>query len=172
MAALSILTPSHISDLITNTILSASHHRLSFPLSSSTLFSVTLHHLHTLYLPQKTLLIACHLFSSLHHLTRPIISSLLPLQSPPLSTAIGQLELDALLLLILFRDTHKHNIEALEAPYSEWRVNICKLHSHTLLNFSCCCLALSIVGACVGTILIPYIEMVGRLRNMVDTLAR
>ncbi|KAK7267571.1 hypothetical protein RIF29_20248 [Crotalaria pallida] len=175
MAALSTLTPSHLSDL-TTTILSTSHRhhrRLSFLLSSPTLFSLTLHHLHTLSLPQKTLLIARHLLSSLHHLTRPVTSSSPPPQPPPLSTAIRQRELDAVLLLILFCDTHKHNPEALEAPYSEWRVNMCKLYSHTLLNFSSSSSsssALPVVGACIGTILIPYIEMVGRCRNMVDAL--
>ncbi|CAL0316988.1 unnamed protein product [Lupinus luteus] len=166
MAALSTLKSSHLSDL-TNTILSATHHhhhRLSFLLSSPTLFSSTLHHLHKLSLRQKTLLIARHLLSSLHHLTRHLISS----SPPPLSTAMRQRQTDAVLLLLLFCDTQKHNPEALDAPYSEWRVNMCKLYSHNLLNLSCS----SIIpfGTCFGTILIPYIEMVARCWSMVEAL--
>ncbi|KAE9619470.1 hypothetical protein Lal_00032264 [Lupinus albus] len=164
MAALSTLSPSHLSNL-TNTIFSATHHhhrRLSFVLSSPTLFSLTLHHLNTLSLPQKTLLIARHLLSSLHHLTQHLTSSP-PL---PLFTAIRQRGLDAVLLLLLFCDTNKHSPEALNAPYSEWRVNMCKLYSHTLLKLSCS----SVTPICVGTILIPYIEMVARCWRMVEAL--
>ncbi|CAL0299561.1 unnamed protein product [Lupinus luteus] len=170
MAALSTLTPSHLSNL-TNTIFSATHHhhrRLTFLLSSPTLFSLTLHHLNTLSLPQKTLLIARHLLSSLHHLIQHLTPP--PPPPPPFSTAIRQRGLDAVLLLLLFCDTNKHNPEPFDAPFSEWRVNMCKHYSHTLLKLSCS--SVTPIAACVGTdtILIPYIEMVARCWRMVDAL--
>ncbi|XP_016186530.1 E3 ubiquitin-protein ligase SGR9, amyloplastic [Arachis ipaensis] len=120
MAALSTLSPTTVSNL-THSIISATNHRthrLALLLSSPTLFSLTLHHLHTLSLHQKTLLIARHLLSSLHTLTR---HAAMP---PPLSTSMRQRDLDAVLLLLLFCETHNHNPELLEDSFSEWRVNL------------------------------------------------
>ncbi|XP_057427724.1 E3 ubiquitin-protein ligase SGR9, amyloplastic [Lotus japonicus] len=167
MAALSTLTPSQLTDL-TNSILSSTrrHHlRLTFLLSSPTLFSLTLHHLHTLSLSQKTLLIARHLLSSLHHLTRHLQPA-----SPPLSTAIRERELDAVLLLLLFCETHNHNPEALEAPFSDWRLNLSKLFSDTLLTLSSSYSSAPVIGACKGTILIPFVERVSRCWRLVGAM--
>ena len=160
MAALSTLSPSHLSDL-THTVLSATnnhHRRLSSVLSSPTLFALTVRYLHTLSLPQKTLLIARHLLSSLHHLTRQFQPNnyIIP-PPPPLSTSIRQRELDAVLLLLLLCETQQHNPEALEASCSDWRLNLSKLFSAKLLTVSS-----SGIGAFDGAILIPYIEMVTR----------
>ncbi|KAJ1416915.1 putative E3 ubiquitin-protein ligase [Sesbania bispinosa] len=139
MAALSTLTPSHLTDLTHSILSSTRHHhrRLSFLLSSPTLFSLTLHHLHTLSLPQKTLLIARHLLSSLHRLTRHFQPNTSPPLPPPLSTAMRERELDAVLLLLLFCETQNHNPEAFDAPFSDWRLNLSNLFSDTLLTLSC-----------------------------------
>ncbi|KAI4300198.1 hypothetical protein L6164_033600 [Bauhinia variegata] len=166
MAALSTLTPSQVSDL-THSILSATHHhhrRLSSLLSSPTLFSLTLHYLHSLSLPQKTLLIARHLLSSLHLLTIHFQSEKAS-SAPSLSTAIRQRELDAVLLLLLFCETHQRNPEAIQAPYSDWRVNLSNLFSETLLTISSCS-----IGTCTATILIPYIEMVTRCWRFIGSM--
>ncbi|KAK7345626.1 hypothetical protein VNO77_16234 [Canavalia gladiata] len=173
MAALSSLTPSQFSDL-THTILSTTHHhhqRLSSLLSSPTLFSLTLHHLHTLSLPQKTLLIARHLLSSLHHLIRHVQphNAASPPLPPPLSTAIRQRELDAVLLLLLLCETHNHTPEALDAPLSDWRVNLRNLFTDALLMLSCSHSAPPL-GACAGAILIPFVEMVSRCWRLVVSL--
>ncbi|KAK7279408.1 hypothetical protein RJT34_24460 [Clitoria ternatea] len=160
MGALSTLTPSQFTSL-THSILSTTHHhhhRLSSLLSSRTLFSLTLHHLHTLSLPQKTLLIARHLLSSLHLLTRHTTSS-----PPPLSTVIRHRHLDAVLLLLLLCETHKHNPQALDAPFSDWRPNLSKIFSDSLLTLP----SPPPLGACAGTILIPFIEMMARCRRLV-----
>ncbi|KAG4982071.1 E3 ubiquitin-protein ligase SGR9, amyloplastic-like [Glycine soja] len=154
MSALSTLTPSQFSDL-TRSILSATNHhhrRLSSLLSYPTLFSLTLHHLHTLSLPQKTLLIARHLLSSLHLLTAT---------SPHLSTATRQRDLDAALLLLLLCETHNHNPHALEAPVSEWRKILSKLFSDSLLTVSL---------APLGTVMIPFVETVSRCWRLVGAL--
>ncbi|XP_027366208.1 E3 ubiquitin-protein ligase SGR9, amyloplastic [Abrus precatorius] len=173
MAALSTLTPSKFSDL-THSILSATHHhnhRLSTLLSSPTLFSLTLHHLHSLSLPQKTLLIARHLLSCLHHLTRHIQphSATSPPLPPPLSTAIRQRELDAVLLLLLLCETHNHTPEALDAPFCDWRGKLINLFTETLLTLSCSPSAPPL-GACEGTILIPFVETVSRCWRLVGSL--
>lgn len=158
MAALSTLAPTQFSDL-THSILSATHHhrrRLAALLSSPTLFSLTLHHLHTLSLPQKTLIVARHLLSSLH---------LLAATSPPPSTATRQRDLDAALLLLLLCETHNHNPEALDAPFSEWRRNLSNLFNDSLLTLS-----LAPVGTCPATVLIPFVETVTRCWRLVSAL--
>ncbi|CAL5207171.1 unnamed protein product [Lathyrus oleraceus] len=169
MAALSSLPSYHLTNL-TNAILSSTrrhHHRLTFLLSSPTLFSLTLRHLHTLSLPQKTLLISRHLLSSLHLLTQSKLStSPLP---PPASTSMRDREIDAVLLLLLLCETHKHNPEALNAPCSDWRLNLSKLFSDTLLTFSYS--SAPPLGACSGSVLIPFIETVSRCWRLVDVLA-
>ncbi|KAI4349231.1 hypothetical protein L6164_009848 [Bauhinia variegata] len=166
MAALSTLTPAQLSDL-TRSILSATlrhQRRLSSLLSSPTLFSLTLHYLHKLSLSQKALLIARHLISSLHLFTHHFQPSK-AVSAPPLSTAIRQRELDAVLLLLLLCETHQHSPKAIEAPYSAWRENLTNLFSETLLTVSS-----SSIGACTATILIPYIEMVTRCRRFMGLM--
>ncbi|KAK7355687.1 hypothetical protein VNO80_14947 [Phaseolus coccineus] len=159
MAALSTLSPSQFSDL-THSILSATlhhHRRLASLLSSPTLFSLTLHNLHSLSLPQKTLLIARHLLSSLHLLTAT---------SPPPSTATRQRDFDAALLLLLLCETHNHNPHALEAPFSQWRINLRTIFSDSLLTLSS-----APFGACTGsTVLIPFVETVARCWRLVGAL--
>ncbi|KAK8484459.1 hypothetical protein V6N13_030112 [Hibiscus sabdariffa] len=71
MAAISTLRPSQLSDLSYSVFSLSFHHRrrLCHLLSSPCLFFLTLHRLHTISLPQKTLMISRHLLFSLHHLT-------------------------------------------------------------------------------------------------------
>ncbi|CAJ2677453.1 unnamed protein product [Trifolium pratense] len=166
MEAVSTLTPSHLTHL-TNSINSSTrrhHHRLTFLLSSPSLFSLTLHHLHKLSLSQKTLLISRHLLSSLHLLTQS--TSPLP---PPISTTMRQREIDAVLLLLLLCETHNHNPEALNAPFSHWRLNLNKIFSNTLLIMSSCSSAPPL-GGCLGSVLIPFIETVSRCWRLVGVL--
>ncbi|QHO23709.1 E3 ubiquitin-protein ligase SGR9, amyloplastic [Arachis hypogaea] len=168
MAALSTLSPTTVSNL-THSIISATNHRthrLALLLSSPTLFSLTLHHLHTLSLHQKTLLIARHLLSSLHTLTR---HAAMP---PPLSTSMRQRDLDAVLLLLLFCETHNHNPELLEDSFSEWRVNLRRAFREKILAAVSFCggFGLPSIGECNGTILIPYVETVVRCMGLVGSM--
>ncbi|XP_007027172.2 PREDICTED: E3 ubiquitin-protein ligase SGR9, amyloplastic [Theobroma cacao] len=164
MAALSTLGPSQLSDL-SYSILSLSFHqrrRLCFLLSSPCLFSLTLHHLHSLSLPNKTLLIARHLLFSLHHITRHF-------QPPPLrpiqfSAAMKHRDLDAVLLLLFLCETHQHNPKALQRPHAEWRKVLSNICSDTMLRIT------GITSVFDGAALIPYIEMVTRCRRFVGIL--
>ncbi|KAF5737129.1 E3 ubiquitin-protein ligase SGR9 amyloplastic [Tripterygium wilfordii] len=147
-ALLSALSHPRLSDL-THSILSATHHqchRLSSIVSSPSLFSLTLHHLHSLTLPDKTLLIARHLLVSLHHLTRYVYPS--PSQA---STGMNQRDLDAALLLLLLCEVQQHNPETLREPVKRWQ---------GVLSEVLCNRMLSISGVGVGVI--PFVEMVTR----------
>ncbi|KAK4281417.1 hypothetical protein QN277_012911 [Acacia crassicarpa] len=162
LAALSALPPSHLSDL-TYSIASIVHHhnlRLASVLSSQSLFSLTLHYIHSLSLPQKSLLIARHLLSSLHTLTRHFEPP-----PPPLSTVMRQRDLDAVLLLLLFCDAHQHHPQVLEVPVRYWRRNLRTLFADKLLGISS-----TPIGECSAAILIPYIEMVIRWWRLVGSI--
>ena len=166
MAALSTLTPPQLSNL-THSIFSDihhRHHRLSALLTSPTLFSLTLHHLHSLSLPQKTLLIARNLLSSLRHLTLHLHPK--PYSPPPPipSNTLKQKDLDAILLLLLLCETRQHNPESLETKSpAEWRGILSKLVSDTMLRNSG-------IGFYNGSVLIPYIEMVTRCSRFVGEM--
>ncbi|XWS55751.1 hypothetical protein CRYUN_Cryun09bG0027500 [Craigia yunnanensis] len=164
MAAFSTLRPSQLSDLSYSIFSFSLHHRrrLCFLLSSPCLFSLTLHHLHSLSLPHKTLLIASHLLFSLHHLTRHFQPQ------PPLllhpSTAMNHRDLDAVLLLLFLCETHQHNPEVLERPHAEWREVLSNIFSDTMLKIT------GITGIFDGAALIPYFEMVTRCRRFVGIM--
>ncbi|XVF55375.1 hypothetical protein PTKIN_Ptkin06aG0032100 [Pterospermum kingtungense] len=170
MAALSTLQPSQLSDLSSSLLSLSFHHRrrLCLLLSSPCLFSLTLHHLHSLSLSQKTILIARHLLFSLHHLTRYFH---LP-PSPPLprlhhpSTAMKSRDLDALLLLLFLCETNQHNPETLERPQAEWREILSYLCFDTMLKITG-----TINGVFDGAALVPYIEMVTRCRRFVGAMS-
>lgn len=156
MAALSTLTPSQFSNL-THSILAAINHRhrrLAVILSSPTLFSLTLHHLHTLSLPKKTLLVARHLLSSLH---------LLSATPPSPSTTTRQRDLDAALLLLFLCETHNHNPQALDAPFTEWRKNLNNVFFDSLLT-------LSYTPVGIGVVVVPFVETVVRCWRLVGAL--
>ncbi|KDP29046.1 hypothetical protein JCGZ_16435 [Jatropha curcas] len=156
IAALSTLAPPQLSDL-THSILSQTlhhHHRLSSLLSSPSSFSLAIHHLQSLSLSHKTLLIANHLLSSLNHLTRHF-------HPQPLPATIKHRDLDAALLLLLLCDVHQENPEILAAPRSEWREVLSKRCSDIMLDHSS-------IGVYYGGVLLPYIEMIVRCWKFVN----
>ncbi|KAL6336274.1 hypothetical protein AAG906_014443 [Vitis piasezkii] len=162
MSALSTLSATQISHLTrcVYSILRYHHLRLSSLLSSPTIFAHTLHHLHSISLPHKTLLIARHLLSTLHHLTR-FFQSTVP---PPYSrTSLKLRDLDAVLLLLLLCQLRQHDPQALETCPSEWRTILCTHFSKTMLS-------LSGTGATSGAVLIPYIEVAARCRRFVGAV--
>ncbi|RAL48835.1 hypothetical protein DM860_001155 [Cuscuta australis] len=150
MAALSTLSPSVLSQL-TRHLTATFHHRsrrLSALLSSPTLFSLTLHHLHTLSLPQKSLLISRHLLS---HLSLLATHALLPASSPVTTLR----DLDAALLLLLLCDLHRTDPGALDAPPSRWRDALCRRAAGRALTLP--------AGA-----LSEFVDLVARCKNFVD----
>ncbi|KDO47492.1 hypothetical protein CISIN_1g023542mg [Citrus sinensis] len=165
ISALSTLTPNKLKDL-THTILSLSDHwrrRLSAVISSPILFSLTLHHLHSLSLPNKTLLIARHLLFSLQLLTQCF-----PRAPPPHSSTyqIKRRDHDAVLLLLLLCEVHQQDPEALSAaPQAKWPAVLGKHFCESALSLS------GIVGgAYEGAVLLPYVEMVTRCRRFVNAM--
>jgi hypothetical protein len=164
MAALSTLPPPQLSDLNFSILsdIRHQHRRLSAVLSSPTLFSLTLHHLHSLSLPHKTLLIARHLLSALSHLVRHFHPKQQP--PPPPSTATKQRDLDAVLLLLLLCEIRQHNPEALETSSpAKWREILSGLWCDAVLMISG-------IGFCDGSVLIPYIETVTRCWKFVGEM--
>uniref|UniRef100_A0A5B6ZCB4 RING-type E3 ubiquitin transferase n=1 Tax=Davidia involucrata TaxID=16924 RepID=A0A5B6ZCB4_DAVIN len=163
MATLSTLTPPQLSHL-THSISSLFHRhrrRLSTLLSSPTNFSLTLHHLHSLSLHHKSLLIARHLLSTLTHLTRFFHTT----TTPPsfAATAIKLRDLDAALLLLLLCELRQHDPEALKTSPSKWRIILCNYVSHIILT-------LSGVGVSNGAVLFQYIEVVAKCRRFVGVM--
>ncbi|KAL5743087.1 hypothetical protein ACOSP7_029819 [Xanthoceras sorbifolium] len=176
IAALSTLSSSKLSDLTHSILLLTHRHlrRLSTVLSSPFLFFLTLHHLQSLSLPEKTLLIARHLLSSLHHLTHhfepthvkphPSSSSSSSSSTTTTFSYIRHRDLDAVLLLLLLCEVHQRNPEALRGVSStKWQSVLSQLYSDTMLT-------LSGVGAYTGDVLMPYIEMVTRCRRFVGVM--
>ncbi|KAJ6743303.1 hypothetical protein OIU85_017282 [Salix viminalis] len=164
MAALSTLAPPTLTDLTGSTLSLTLHHhsRLSSLLCSPSLFSLALHHLHSLSLTRKTLLIAKLLLSSLHHLTRHFHPpTLIP---PHPATTITRRDLDAALLLVFLCDVHQQNPEILRKPHAEWREGLRKHCSETVLRQSS-------VGVHYGGVLLPYVEMVIRCWRFVGVMA-
>ena len=162
MTSLSILSTSHLTNL-THTILSISHHhrrRLAAVLSSPTLFSLTLRHLLSLSLPQKTLLIATHLLSLLHPL-------LLHRNHHTLHSSSAKMklrDLDAVVLLLFLCETHQLDPDVLESPADNWREILGDMCSDTMLN------SISGLWTCDAGILMPYIETLVRCKRFVDIM--
>ncbi|EXB58572.1 E3 ubiquitin-protein ligase RING1-like protein [Morus notabilis] len=154
MAALATLTQSQLSDL-TASISSDVHlhrRRLSAVLSSPHLFSLTLQRLRLLSLPDKTLLIAKHLLSSLHHLTLHY--------NKCHSAVLKPRDLDAVLVLLLLCDVRQHSPEALETPPFRWREVLGSVYARGML---------STAGYGIGSAaaLLPYIETAARCLRFV-----
>ncbi|XP_073158430.1 E3 ubiquitin-protein ligase SGR9, amyloplastic [Henckelia pumila] len=169
MAALSTLPPAQLSDLTNSisTLFRRRHCRLSSVLSSPTLFSLTLHHLHSLSLHHKSLLIARHLLYNLILLKNSMQGASAAAATPLYPSASMKLrDLDAVLLLLLLCEIHQHDSrELLETPPSQWRI---LLHNHVSANI----LNLSRFGgfsAC--EVLNEYIEMVAKCSSFVNVMA-
>ncbi|KAL8217014.1 hypothetical protein R6Q57_023851 [Mikania cordata] len=166
MAALSILTPPQITTLTTTvSALFRHHHRhLSSLLSSHTLFSLSLHHLHSLSLEQKSLLIARHLLSilsQLSHLLQPTTARM-----PPCTvTILNDRDLDSVLLLLLLCEQHQHEPESLKTlSPTDWRDSLSDYVATTMLT-------LSGIGFSRSEILMKYIEVVAKCKKFVDVMS-
>ncbi|XP_022145706.1 E3 ubiquitin-protein ligase SGR9, amyloplastic [Momordica charantia] len=157
MAALSALSPLHLSDL-SHSIFSDIHHRrrrLTFILSSPTLFSLTLRHLNSLSLSHKSLLIARFLLSALRRLCHPFQPPAKSLPQHPSTAAITPRDLDAAVLLLLLCEVRQHNPAALETPLPKWRAALCRIYSDSILSIS------GIISG-GGAVMVPYVETVAR----------
>ncbi|XP_052173662.1 E3 ubiquitin-protein ligase SGR9, amyloplastic [Diospyros lotus] len=151
MAALSTLSPSQLSDLTLSIseFFRLQRRRISAVLSSPPLFSLTLHHLLSLSLPHKSLLIARHLLFALSLLARPLSAT------PPLPAAKLR-DLDSALLLLLLSELHHHFPHALQAPPSKWPLLLSNyLISHTML-------ALSTFSTSNSAVLVQYVDVVAK----------
>ncbi|KAF7113506.1 hypothetical protein RHSIM_RhsimUnG0121000 [Rhododendron simsii] len=164
LAALSTLRPpqlSHLTHLISS--LSRHHrHRLSSLLSSPTLFSLTLHHLHSLSLPQKSLLVARHLLSSLSllaHSLHPTTTA-----TPSLPATANLRHLDSALLLLLLCEIRQHEPQSLSStPLSNWRSILTNYISDTILT-------ISTIPMSPNEIVIHYIETIAKCRRFVGVM--
>ncbi|KAL3623013.1 hypothetical protein CASFOL_031829 [Castilleja foliolosa] len=165
IAALSTLPSPHLSRL-THSISAVHHrhlHRLAALLSSPTIFSLSLRHLQSLSLHNKSLLIATHLLSNLNLLKSHFSSA----QLPPCSAAIPMKlrDLDAALLLLLLCEIHHHDREFLNTPPSRWQSILARYVSDSILRLS------SFGGGCSnGEIMIQFIESVRRCWNLVNVM--
>lgn len=169
MAALSTLTPPQLSDL-THSVSSRfqlCYRRLYSILSIPTLFSLTLHHLQSLPLHHKSLLIARHLLSNLTTLARFIQNSSTG-KSFPLpayfATSMKLRDLDAVILLLLLCEIRQLYPEVLETPPSRWRSILCDYISHDMLKPS----GIEVSSA---QVLIKYVEMVAKCKRFVSVMA-
>ncbi|CAH9113808.1 unnamed protein product [Cuscuta epithymum] len=167
MAALSSLSPSvlfHLTHHLT-AIFRYHNRRVSALLSSPTLFSLTLHHLHTLSLHQKSLLISRHLLSNLsllachaqHQHPRPL------LPPPRSATSMNLRDIDAVLLLLLLCELHQSDGEALDAPPSRWREALCRHATKSALK-------LSKMGVSTVEVIVEYVELVVKCMNFVNAM--
>ncbi|XAR69011.1 Ubiquitin--protein ligase [Bertholletia excelsa] len=161
MAALSTLPPHHFSDLTNSmaALLRRQRRRIATVLSSPALFSLTLHHLHSLSLRQKSFLIARLLLSSLHLLA----AHLQPTSASAPPPAAPLRDLDAALLLLLLCELRNHDPHALNTPLPNWRPAAAKYAAGTALT-------LSIAAASESEALIEFVEMVGKCRRFVGTM--
>ncbi|GMP50592.1 hypothetical protein CsSME_00017144 [Camellia sinensis var. sinensis] len=157
MASLSSLPPPQLSNLnhSISTLFHHHHRRLSSLLSSPTLFSLTLHHLHSLSLHHKSLLIARHLLSTLSLLTH----FLNPTTTPPPPTTTNLRHLDSVLLLLLLCELRHQNPQALQSPPSKWRLILSKYVSDTMLMMSM-----------NGTTLIHFVEVVVNCQRFIGVM--
>ncbi|KAL3531875.1 hypothetical protein ACH5RR_005396 [Cinchona calisaya] len=157
--ALSTLTPSQLSDL-THTVSSLFHllnRRLYSILSVPTLFNLTLHHLQSLPLQHKSLLIARHLLSNLTILTHLIQSRRSPHSA---CNSLNLRDLDAVVVLLLLCEIRQIHPQVLESPPSHWRSLLLDYVSDDLLKLS----GIEVSGA---QVLIKYVEMVTKCRRYI-----
>ncbi|KAL3327879.1 hypothetical protein AABB24_035513 [Solanum stoloniferum] len=158
MATLSTFTSHQLSDLtLYFSSLHHRHHRRIFSLlSSPMLFSLTLHHLHSLSLHNKSLLIAKHLLSKLAIFTHFMHNdTILP---PPSTTSMKHRDLDAVLLLLLLCELRQHDPEALNLPPSRWRVVICQYIAKDALKFSS-------ISCSNREVIMKFIDMLAKCKN-------
>ncbi|XP_077216732.1 RING/U-box superfamily protein [Tasmannia lanceolata] len=160
IASLLTLNTRQFSEL-THSIFSDSllhHHRLSLLLLSPGHFSTTLHHLETLSLHHKTILIARLLLNSLQKLTQ--FWQKHPTHIPSGTPTLRQLDAGLLLLsLCQVSDADHRNL----ARGSDWHARVTELVLSNLLNSAG-------FGARGWAVLGPYIDMALQCRRFLDTV--
>lgn len=152
--ALSTLTPPQLHRLTAtiSALFRLHRRRLLSILSSPSLFSLTLRHLHSLSLPQKSLLVARHLTS--------LLSILHPL--PSRTTSIR--DLDSALLLLLLAEVRHVTPNALRISSPKWRSILSSYLYHNTVA------SVSSIHVSTSTVLIQYVEIVARCRNYVGVM--
>ncbi|MCD7452810.1 hypothetical protein HAX54_018251 [Datura stramonium] len=163
MATLSTFTSHQLSDLtLYFSALHHRHHRRIFSLlSSPILFSLTLHHIHTLSLHHKSILIAKHLLSQLAIFTHFMHNNtILP---PPSTTSMKHRDLDAVLLLLLLCELRQHDPQALDLPPSRWRAVICQYIAKDALKFSS-------IGCSNREVIMKFIEVMTKCKNFINAM--
>ncbi|XP_042511402.1 E3 ubiquitin-protein ligase SGR9, amyloplastic-like [Macadamia integrifolia] len=157
MAAICTLNTHQFSDLIHSLSLEfrRHHHHLCSLLRSSTRFPLALHHLQTISLHQKALLIARYFLSTLTHLTRffKTSSSFLKLNLS---------DLDAALLLMLLCEVHQQEPQALQGSPAEWHIGLNDYVMRSSL------LTLAGLGESSSTVLTPYVDLTIKCRRFLD----
>ncbi|XP_055808741.1 E3 ubiquitin-protein ligase SGR9, amyloplastic [Solanum dulcamara] len=165
MATLSTLTPLQLTKF-THHFSSLCHHnrhRIFSLLSSPTLFSLTFHHLNSLSLPHKSLLIARHLLANLAILVYFMEKNMILL--PPSSiTTMNLRDVDAVLLLLLLCELRQHESGTLDAPLSRWRNILSDYMANDILK-------LSGIESCSSEVIIKFIELVAKCKNFFNVMA-
>ncbi|XP_059298222.1 E3 ubiquitin-protein ligase SGR9, amyloplastic-like [Lycium ferocissimum] len=164
MSSLSTLTPLQLSKLTHHfsSVYHRYHHRILSLLSSPTLFSLTLHHLNSLSLHHKSLLIGRHLLSKLAILTYFMQkNTILP---PRSTTSMNLRDVDAVLLLLLLCNLRQHEPGALDAPPSCWRDILRDYMAKDILKLS------NIEGSS-SEVILKFIELVAKCKDFVNAMA-
>lgn len=168
MASLSTLSPSHLSHLSHSISALFRRHlrRLVSLLSSPALFTLTLRHLQSLSLHHKSLLIARHLLSNLTLLKHAMQNPSAAASPPPASATVKLRDLDAVLLLLLLCELHRHDRDFLDSPPSRWREILSAYASDSILRLSS-----GFDGGCSdGEALIQFVETARRCWNLVGVM--
>ncbi|XP_042475005.1 E3 ubiquitin-protein ligase SGR9, amyloplastic-like [Macadamia integrifolia] len=135
-------------------------HHLCSLLQSPTRFPLTLHHLQTLSLHQKTLLIARYLLSMLTHIT-----IFLETNKPNTSTtALRVKDLDAALLLMLLCQVHQQEPQALQRSTAQWRSVLKDYQVGTSLSM------LGGLGGSSSAVLTPFIDITTRCQTFLEAV--
>ncbi|KZV35075.1 hypothetical protein F511_04380 [Dorcoceras hygrometricum] len=166
VAVLSALPPPQLSDLANciSALFRRRQLRLSYLLSSPTLFSLTLRHLHSLSLCHKSLLIARYLLYNLSLLRNSMQNA----AATPSMYSFARMklrDLDAVLLLLLLCELHQHDSQRLiETPPSQWRILLRNHVSCKILNLS------EFGGFSTFEVLNEYVELVAKCSNFVNVM--
>lgn len=169
MAAMSTLSPPKLAHLINSisSLFHLLHRRLYSILSGPALYSLTLRHLQSLPLEDKSLLIARHFLSNLAILTHLMQSSITDAPktylaiNPPFPMKLR--DIDAVVLLLLLCEIRHLYPEMLETPPSNLRPILYNYISREMLT-------LSGIEASGAHVLTKYVEMVGKCKQFVGVM--
>ncbi|MCD9637574.1 hypothetical protein HAX54_020941 [Datura stramonium] len=165
MASLSTLTPLQLSEFThyTSSLYHRNRHRIFSLLSSPTLFSLTLHHLNSLSLHRKSLLIARHLLSKLAILAYFMKKNAILLPPSP-TTSMNLRDVDAVLILLILCELRQHHPEMLDAPQSRWCYILRDYMANDILKPSD-------IESCSSEVILKFIELVVKCKNLVNVMA-